>query len=189
LLVARFVVRGIDEHPVLGLEAESQAALGMIQPRRLDANAGFHIEASVFDIAELAPRAHLVKIHRKVGRLHLLRHDLFQAGLAAGRVKVKLAVGALVERAEEGDALDVIPVEVGDKNVSGKGSVTELALQFSSEHAEAGAAVKDINPVFNAHFDAGGVASVAEIFGLWSRRGPAHAPKPYLHAAPVLPVQ
>ena len=97
-----------------------------------------------------------------------------------------MAVGAVVKRAEEGNSLDVIPVKVGDEDVGGKGTVAEFALEFASEDTESGAAIKDVDLIVDPHFHAGGVASVAEILGLWSGRGPAHAPKLYLHSAPVI---
>ena len=54
-------------------------------------------------------------------------------------------------------------------------------FQFVSEHTESGAAVEDVNLISDAHFDAGGVASVAHVLGLWSGRRPAYAPKLHVH--------
>src|ERR1700751_1940316 len=64
-------------------------------------------------------------------------------------------------------------------------SVAELALQFAAEHAKSGTAVKDKDLVSDAHFDAGGVASGAQVLGLWSGRGTAHPPK--LNSHKLLP--
>ena len=157
----------------------------MIEPCGLNSHP-VHIEAAVFNVAKLTSGAHLVHIHGKVGRFHLLGHDLLEVGLAAGGMKKELSVGAVVKGTEEGDALNVIPVKVGDEDVGGKGAVAELALEFASEDTETGAAIKDVNLIVDAHFHAGGIASVAEILGLWSGRGPAHAPKLNLHSAPVI---
>jgi hypothetical protein len=66
---------------------------------------------------------------------------------------------------------------MGNENVGGEGAVAELAAEFVAEHAESGAAVEDVDLISDAHFDAGGVASVAQILGLWSGRGTAYAPK------------
>ena len=41
-----------------------------------------------------------------------------------------MAVGIVVQGAEKGHALDVVPVEMGDENVSGERALAELALQF-----------------------------------------------------------
>src|SRR5215471_8163317 len=96
-------------------------------------------------------------------------------------MKVEPALWTIVERAKKGHALDVIPVKMGDKDVRAESTVSELSLQRVSEHTKAGAAVEDVNLVSDADFYAGGVASVAQILGLWSGRGAAHAPELNLH--------
>src|SRR5579872_2916506 len=93
----------------------------------------------------------------------------------------KAALGTLVQRAKERHALDVIPVEMRNENVGGKRAIAELALQFLAKHTKAGAAIEDVDLISDAHFHAGGVASVAQVLGLWSGRGAAHAPKLNLH--------
>ncbi len=59
-----------------------------------------------------------------------------------------------------------------------------VALELLSERAQSGAAVEDEEAVADAHFDAGGVASIAQVVGLGSRRGPAHAPELNTHTFP-----
>ncbi len=71
----------------------------------------------------------------------------------------------------------MIPVEVRHEDVRRERLVAELALQLLAEDAEAGAAVEDVDAVAEADFDAGGVASVAHVFGLWCGGGTTHAPK------------
>ena len=61
--------------------------------------------------------------------------------------------------------------------MGGKWPVAEFTLQLLAEHAESGAAIEDVDLVAEAHFDAGGVASVAHVLGLWGRRRTAHAPE------------
>jgi len=56
-------------------------------------------------------------------------------------------------------------------------AVGELAFEFLAEHAESGAAIEDEDAITHAHFHAGGVASVAQVLGLWRGRGAAHAPE------------
>ena len=65
----------------------------------------------------------------------------------------------------------------------GEPPVTELAFEFVAEHTKSGAAVEDVNLVSNAHFYAGGVASIAHVLGLWSGRGTAYAPKLHSHVS------
>src|ERR1700675_468726 len=95
----------------------------------------------------------------------------------AGGMKKELAVGAVVQRTKKRHALNVVPVEMRNEDMRGKRPVAELALQFVSQHAKAGAAVEDVNLIAQANFDAGGIAPVAQVLGLWSGRGAPHAPK------------
>ena len=55
--------------------------------------------------------------------------------------------------------------------------VGELALEFVPQYAEAGAAIEDVDLISQTHFDAGGIAPIAQVLGLWSGRGAAYAPK------------
>src|ERR1700693_1676551 len=96
---------------------------------------------------------------------------------AAGGMEDELAVGTVVERAEKRHALDVVPVEMRNEDMGGEWPVAELTFQFVTQHAKAGAAVEDVDLIAQTHFDAGGVASVAQVLGLWSGRGAAYAPK------------
>src|ERR1700741_5421690 len=96
-------------------------------------------------------------------------------------MKVEPAVRTIVERAKEGHALNVVPVKVRDEDVRRKWPVAELAFQRVAEYTKSGAAVENVDLVSDAHFHAGGVASIAQVLGLWSGRGAAHAPKLNLH--------
>ncbi len=68
-------------------------------------------------------------------------------------------------------------MKVGDENMGGERPIAELALQLLAQDAEAGAAVEDVDLIPQAHFDAGGVAPVAHVFGLWRGRGTTNAPE------------
>ena len=61
--------------------------------------------------------------------------------------------------------------------MGGKGAVAEFTLQLLAEDAETGAAIEDVDAIAEAYFDAGGIASVAHVLGLWSWGGTAHAPE------------
>src|SRR4051812_7801142 len=98
----------------------------------------------------------------------------------------RTAVRTVIERAEEWHALNVIPMKVRYEYMCGEWPFAEFAVQFVSEHTKAGAAVEDEDLVSDPHFDAGGIASVAHVLGLWSRRGTAHAPKLHSHMSSVL---
>src|SRR5579864_9646548 len=175
--ITGFIIRCVDQHAFFGFEAKSHAALRVVEPCGLDLDAVAHGQASIFDIVEVALGFHLVEVDRKIGRSHLLGKNLLQPALAPEGVKDKLAAGTVVERPKKGHALDVVPMEMRNEDMRGEAPVAELALQFVPQHAESGAAVKNINLIAQAHFDAGGVASIAQVLGLWSGRGAADAPK------------
>ena len=59
----------------------------------------------------------------------------------------------------------------------GKRAVAEFALQLLTQDAESCAAIEYVDTVTEAHFDAGGIASIAHVLGLWRWRGTAHAPE------------
>src|SRR5581483_9462045 len=116
--IARLIIGGIHHYTLFSLNAKSQASLGMIEPCRLDTDAVLHVETAVLDIAEIAPSPHLVEIYREIWRGHLVRHYLLKASRPARGMKEELALGALIERAEKGHPLDVVPVKMRDKDVS-----------------------------------------------------------------------
>src|SRR5258706_16281261 len=68
-------------------------------------------------------------------------------------------------------------MKVGYEDMSRKRLLAEFALKLLSEHAESGAALEDVDAVAEAHFDAGGIASIAHVLGLWGWRGTAYAPE------------
>jgi len=70
------------------------------------------------------------------------------------------AVAVVIERAEERDALDVVPVKMRNENVSGYRLVLEFRIELATEGAESGAAIENVDGVSRANFDAGGIAPV-----------------------------
>jgi len=175
--VAGFVVGSVDEDSIFGFEAEAHASLGMVEPCGLQLNPVFHRDTSGLDVGEVALRLHLADVHGKVGCGHLIGKDLLEAAHPARTLKEEPVLRVGVQRTEERHALDVVPMKVGNEDVGGKRPVAEFTLQLLAEHAESGAAIEDINAVAEAHFDAGGVASITHVLGLWRWRGTAHAPE------------
>src|SRR3984957_5355160 len=132
---------------------------------------------AAFNIMEIAPRLHLINLHRKVRRSHLVGQHLFQAPGSGRALEEKAALRVGIQRSEEGHALYVVPMKVGDKDVCGKRAVSEFALQLLAQDAESCAAIEYVDTVTEAHFDAGGIASIAHVLGFWRWRGTAHAPE------------
>ena len=59
-------------------------------------------------------------------------------------------------------------------------------LKLVTQHAQAGAAIEDVELVAEAHLDTGSVPSIAEILGLRSGGRPAHSPELEMHTTPLL---
>jgi hypothetical protein len=78
----------------------------------------------------------------------------------------------------------VVPVKMGDEDVGANGLPRGVALELLSQGAQSGAAIEDIKVVADAHFDAGGVPSVAQVVGLGSWRGSTHTPELNPHTPP-----
>ena len=79
----------------------------------------------------------------------------------------------------------MVPVKVGDENVGANWFAFGFALKLLPEGAKSGAAIEDVEVLARANFDAGGVAAVAQVFGLRSRRGSAYAPELDTHTSPL----
>src|SRR5271166_3336891 len=92
-------------------------------------------------------------------------------------MKLKAVVPMVVERSKKRQPLNVVPVEVRNEDMSGNRLAVELAAEGLSQNAETGAAVEDVDLVSQAYFDAGGIPSIAHVFRLRRRGGPAYAPE------------
>ena len=78
-------------------------------------------------------------------------------------MKKEIVVAAVVQRGEERDSLNVIPMEVGEEDVGVHGTSGKLFYQLLAEVAEAGAAVKNVDLVVNADFDAGSISAITHV--------------------------
>jgi hypothetical protein len=132
----------------------------MIQPLGLHRNSVAEGNFASLKVVEIANRAHLAEVNGKVRRGHLLFHDSLKGAGSTGGMKNEAAVAVVIEWPEERDALDVIPVEMRNENVSGYWLVLEFGIELATECAESRAAIEDVDGVSGANFDAGGVAPV-----------------------------
>src|SRR6185437_3217010 len=87
----------------------------------------------------------------------------------------KAAIRFVIEGPKERNALNMVPMEVRNKNVRVHGVAVRLPLQLLPERAKAGAAIKDVSPLTRPYFDARGISSIAEVLLLrsWSRASDA----------------
>jgi hypothetical protein len=58
----------------------------------------------------------------------------------------------------------MVPVKVGDEDVRENFAAYELLAELLAESAESGPAIEDIKVVAESNLDAGGIASVAQVF-------------------------
>src|SRR5207247_2974658 len=122
-----------------------------------------------FDVVNIAASFHRAHVDGEIGVRHLVFERVLQLVRAGGGVKEKLVVFVVVERPEERDTLNMVPVKVRKKDVRVKRTVIKLVDQLFPQNAEAGAAVEDVEVAADAHLDAGCVPAIAKIFRL--RRG------------------
>jgi hypothetical protein len=99
-------------------------------------------------------------------------------------MKLETVLAIVVKRTKERQPLYVIPMEVRNENMSGNWTPVELVSQRLSQNPKAGTTIEDVEIVPDAHFHAGGIASIAHIFGLRSRRRPANSPELDPHKPP-----
>jgi len=97
---------------------------------------------------------------------------------------MKTVFPVVVKRTEEWNALNVIPMEMRDENMGGNRGAIEFVAKRLPQNPKAGAAIKYIKFIANAHFHAGSVAAVAHIFRLRSGRRPSNSPELNPHMSP-----
>src|SRR5262249_27373026 len=126
-------------------------------------HATVEFEAAGIDVAKLPASGHLIHVDRKIRIRHLLLQRPLQPARSAGRVKDERALVVVVQRSKKGNALDVVPVEVGKKNMRRQRRSAGLLLQVLAQDAEPGAAIQNVNVSVDTDFDTGGIASIAQI--------------------------
>src|SRR5579859_1974887 len=133
-----FVVCCVDQDLALRLQAETQAALWMVQPHGLD-EAVIEWNFAFLDAIELAVGRHLIHIYRKIGIGHLLFNGSLQTPGAVGGMKEKMTFAVRIERREKRNALDMVPVEMREKYMRGNGIAVRFLHKLFAQIAEAGA--------------------------------------------------
>src|SRR5690606_17930898 len=99
-----------------GLEPEAEDVLGVADGEREDLDAADLDGPVRLQHHEARRRRELVEVHGEVGRLHLALDEGAWVAVDGGGVEGD-AVARAVEGGEEGEALDVVPVEVGEEDV------------------------------------------------------------------------
>jgi len=165
--VAVFVVGCVDGDGTVAADAVAGCASGVVEGEGRD---GEIAEADAFgsDLYEGSGGVQEVELDGEVGADHLAVEDVAEMVRAMRGVKREgVARGEQGREAEQ--ALDVIPMEVGEEDVYGARDAG-LCGEFAAELVDAGAAVEEDGvAVGNFDLDAGGVAAVAEVrcHGCW----------------------
>ena len=122
--------------------------------------------------------AKLLDGHRKIGVLHLPGQSCLQVvAPAPWRIEIPLIAGN-EERREKREPLDMVPVRVGDQQVSAHG-LRSRGKQRLPETMRSGAAIEDDEgPVGWPHLHTGGVASVAQRRRPWRGQRSPRPPEP-----------
>lgn len=108
--VPMFVIAGVDDDGSIGFEAEAGGALGMVEREGVDGEV-LVVEGRLFELDKFPLGGKELKFDGEIGERHLALEDV--AHLLRGPAGVEHnTIGGAVERGEEGDALDVIPVEM-----------------------------------------------------------------------------
>jgi len=174
---ARFVIAGVHDGVAGAIEPVARSALRVVERERRDADRS-HLEW-LEHLVELAHGGQVLERDGKQGRGHLPFEDLERLGNRSGRVNVEVVARA-VERCEEGNALDVIPVEMGQQQRQRK---SFGGADFEAQTANARASVDDQNPLAgDTHFEARRIAAVAQIRRSGRRQRAAHTAEPEGHA-------
>ena len=93
----------------------AQAFAGVAQQLCLDADT-VNLDAFFFQVAEIDPGGKLAQGDGEVDPVHLSRDELAHRGVALVRTKNLELISLHVQRGEEGDCVDVIPVGMRDEN-------------------------------------------------------------------------
>src|SRR5579863_3576592 len=187
LRIAGFVVGGIDHGAAGSFDAIAEAALRMIDEARGDFIFADDESVSAADFHEFLLGDHGRHVDRKIGSGHLGFKYLLEAVaaemLGTKTVEMKCVVFG-IQRSEERNALNVIPVIVSDQNVgfgithAGGDDASGGSDPAAAEHAEAGAAIQNkLRAVGRGEFEAGRVSAVAPRRRVHGGCGTTNAPE------------
>src|SRR5438105_6009916 len=187
-LLAVLDIRANDEHFPISLDPETIRSARMVMP--LGGNNGVYIIyageafAGISDLQELEIGPHVTQLHREIFRLHLDFENLPQIANRLGPAERQECdfLPGIISRGEEGKALDVVPMKVGERNndlVLLMANGEEVSAQISQSRARVndGDAVR----IGERDLQAGSVATELLKPGIADRDGSARTIKLELH--------
>src|ERR1035437_9244084 len=112
--MAVFVIRGIDNDGLPARDTVARCALRVIEGKRKNRRAADFEDGVVFHLMKTPAGGYLGEIDRNIGLGHLAFEGFLKTA-GAPAMKGDVVVRA-IDRPEEGKALNVIPVKVGQKD-------------------------------------------------------------------------
>jgi hypothetical protein len=177
-----------DEHFPLSLDPEAIRSTRMAVP--LSGDYGFHIVnpgevfAGICDLQELEIGPHVIQLHREIFSLHLDFENLPQIAncLAPAERQQRDFLPGIISWSKEREALDVVPVKVGERD-SDLFLLVADGAKVSTQISQSCSRVNDGNAVRIGERDlqAGGVAAELLKTSIADRDGSPRAIKLELH--------
>src|SRR5262249_6720806 len=103
----------------------------------------------------------------KEGRSHRLGHNLAEGRPGAVKTEDANCIFGIVRRLEEGEALNVVPVCMGDQQREFDRPGLKFFLQCHTKRPDAGARIEHDNFALCTQLDAGGIATVTQSVWAW----------------------
>ena len=181
-----FVIGDVCQHPSVVLHSISEGGTGVLHEGAPDAHTP-QFPLGLRDVVELEMGRKLVDVHGEQGRREVRGHAVAERMRGRGRTPdVHLAV-RVPDGSEESHPLDVIEVEMGEKDVDAGRMV---ALQRHPEVADAGPGVDHQHAsIRGPDLQAGRVAAVTNRLGARRGQRPAAPPDLRLHARSARPAR
>ena len=161
-LVARLTVTGIDYDPSFALDAKPQTSLGMIELCSLDGRIVERPAPFGLHDGEGLRRRQGGRADREIGCEHLTMQCRLYVAIFFGTPAEKFEpIVGVIERCEEGQTLDVIPVVMRQEATGMVRSSVSPPRWLATERSDPGSRIED-DPVprRGLDLDAGGIASV-----------------------------
>ena len=177
---ARFGVGKKGDESIGRKQPVADADAGMIRALRAHEH-GADGEVEVLEFLDFDVARQLVKRHGKVGAFHLAGERGDETLARAFAAENPQAAAGIVNRPEERQALDVIPMRVREEQRQVQRLFFEFLEQRLSQRPQTGAGIEDDNVIAVADFDAGGVAAIA--LGRRPGRGDGAAYTPEFYAS------
>ena len=175
---ARFGVGKENDDALRRGQPVADGEAGMIRAMGADER-GADGEIEIAQFLDLDVAGKFRKRHGEIGAFHLAGEGGDESLVRAFAAEDAEVAAGFVDGREERQALDVIPVRVGNE----EGEIERLGLEFFQERdaelAQAGAGIEDDDVLAGADFDAGSIAAVVNGAASRSRDGAANTPKLY----------